>query len=251
MDSEDAAPQPSRGRPHAGEPADTPLSPATEMREGAMAVLPIMAAAAPFGLAIGTLATQKGLSVPEITFMSATVFAGGSQFVAVELWTSPAALGTLVLATLIVNLRHVLMGAALAPYLRRFGRGQLALALFAMVDETWALSLRRAQTKPLTPLNYFTMAAMLWVTWVSSALAGAALGSAIEDPSVYGFDFALAAIFLTLLAGMWRGVSTALPWAVAAATAVLVHWLVPGAWSVFCGAIAGGLVGFVRGGGRA
>ena len=228
--------------------SDLDVGPAAEARAAALAILPVVAAAAPFGLAIGTLATQAGMSVLEITVMSATVFAGSAQFVAVGLWTEPAALGTLVLATLIVNLRHVLMGAALAPHLRRFGRLRGAVALFAMADEIWALALRRGQTRPLTPVFYLTMAAILWCTWVSATLAGAALGAAIEDPAVYGFDFAFAAIFLTLLAGLWRGGRTAWPWAAAAGTAVVVDWLVPGAWSIFCGAVAGGVVGFLRGG---
>ena len=225
-----------------------PLPPLQEMRAAALTILPILVAAAPFAMAIGTLGTQAGLSVLEITLMSTLVFAGGSQFVTVELWTEPAVLVTLAFATLIVNLRHVLMGAALAPHLGRFGRKQLALCLFWMTDETWALVLRRAQTTPLTPLYYITLSIILWTTWVAGTLAGAALGTAIEDPRVYGFDFAFAAIFLTLLVGMWRGGRTGWPWATAAATAVLVHQLVPGAWYIFAGAVAGGVVGYVRGG---
>src|SRR3546814_17249234 len=60
-----------------------------EFAAGAFTILPLLVAVAPFGLLLGTLAAQKGLSPLETALMGATVFAGASQFVAVEIWTTP------------------------------------------------------------------------------------------------------------------------------------------------------------------
>src|SRR3546814_11709005 len=75
--------------------------------------------------------------------MGATVFAGASQFVAVEIWTTPPAVALLAATALMVNLRHVLMGAALAPHLRGWSRGATYGGLFFMADEIWAFALQR------------------------------------------------------------------------------------------------------------
>ena len=93
-----------------------------EAREGLVAILPVVVSVAAYGLLFGTLAAQQGLSPLETFLMSAMVFAGGSQFVALDLWTTPAAIWTLTMAALMVNLRHVLMGASLAPALANWPR---------------------------------------------------------------------------------------------------------------------------------
>ena len=218
-----------------------------DVQAGSIAVVPVMVAAVPFALALGAMATQRGLSVAEVTLMSATVFAGSAQFIAVELWTHPAPVLLLAVTTLIVNLRHVIMGAALAPHLRGFGTLGKAAALFTMADEVWALALRRTVERPLTPAFYAGLGVPLYVTWVSATATGALLGSQLDDPAAWGFDFAFVAIFLTLLVGLWRGRRSAAPWIAAAAVAIAVDALVPGAWSIFCGTLAGAAVGYWRG----
>src|SRR3546814_17993174 len=94
-----------------------------EFAAGAFTILPLLVAVVPFGLLLGTLAAQKGLSPLKTALMGATVFAGASQFVAVEIWTTPPAVALLAATALMVNLRHVLMGAALAPHLSGWLRG--------------------------------------------------------------------------------------------------------------------------------
>ena len=86
----------------------------------------------PIGLLFGALAAGKGLSPLEVFLMSALVFAGGAQFAAVELWATPAPIAALVFSTLLINARHVLMGASLVPKLDGFSRWQkwLGLALY-------------------------------------------------------------------------------------------------------------------------
>src|SRR5215470_13566054 len=84
--------------------------------DGTRMILPLALGAFTYGAVFGVLARQAGLSVLEALLMSGLVFAGASQFVALGLWTAPLPIVALISTTLIVNLRHVLMGAALRPW---------------------------------------------------------------------------------------------------------------------------------------
>jgi len=72
------------------------------------------------------------------------------------------------------------------------------------------------------------------------------LGGAIGDPTRLGLDFAFTAVFIALLAGLWRGKGDLLPWIVAAAVAIAGAHLLPGKWYILLGAVAGSLVGAWR-----
>lgn len=213
---------------------------------GVLTILPLLVAVVVYGLLFGTLAAQKGLSPLEVAIMSATVFAGASQFVAVEIWTSPPAVVLLAATALMVNLRHVLMGAALAPFLKGWPRGATALSLYMMADENWAFALRRGATAPLTPAYYLGLALPLYVGWIVCTFFGTIFGGVLQDPARYGLDFAFTAVFLTLLVGMWQGRRSLLPWAASAAVAVAAYAWLPGVWYIALGGLAGTLAGALQ-----
>lgn len=203
-----------------------------------------------FGAVFGVLARQAGLSVVEAAMMSGLVFAGSSQFVALQMWVSPLPVVTIVLTTLIVNLRHMLMGAALRPWLSKLPAPKVYGSIFFMTDETWALAIREYSGGMRDAAFIVGSGLTMFAAWVGGTIAGVAAGSAIrqEDLALWGLDFMFAAVFTALLAGMWRGKSSLLPWAVAAVVAVLVKWWVPGTWYILAGGIAGSVVGAFRDG---
>ena len=101
--------------------ADTPYWSGAGFAEGVRLAVPAMAVMAMFGAAFGTFAAQKGLSLIEAALMSALMFAGASQFVAAEIWGDPktvAGIIALVVIVSTVNMRFVLVGASLHPWLR-------------------------------------------------------------------------------------------------------------------------------------
>lgn len=118
-----------------------------EFIRGIKTALPVMLGFIPFGLVLGAQATQKGFSVLEVPLMTGINFGGGSEFAAVELWTSPPHIFVIVLITFLINSRHLLMGAVLSPYLSHLPRKKVLAALFFMCDESWALGLNDAVSR--------------------------------------------------------------------------------------------------------
>ena len=211
------------------------------------AVVPAAISMVPFALLIGFLARQNGLSTVEAFLMSAMVFAGSAQFVALDLWSWPVPVASLALTAFIINARHILMGAAMMPHMANWPGRRAYPALFFLADEIWALSMARAGGRPLRLSYYVALAAPFYLTWISMTTLGHLMGAAIQDPSRYGFDFAFTAIFIVILSALWRGRSTVLPWTASAATAVAVWYLVAGPWYILAGGVVGALVGGIQG----
>lgn len=224
------------------------LSPRQEMKRGLIAALPIMLSFVPFALLLGAQAVQKGITSGQITLMAGINFAGGSEFVAVKLWSSPPHLLLIALMTLLVNSRHILMGAALTPYMKDMPARKVLPALFLMCDESWALGFaeaKKAQNRKFNYYFYMGAALGLYLSWICFTALGACLGPVLGDVTKYGFDMAFVAVFLVLLKGMWKGCKAAIPWLVSLGAAIAGYCLLPGAWYVLIGSLAGLVVAFV------
>ncbi len=213
--------------------------------EGAKRCVPIELSGVAIGLVFGTLAGQAGLGAWEATLMSALVFSGAAQFVVIGLWTAPLPVATIVLTTLVVGLRHLLMGAALGPAFSKLPRLKAYGSVFFMADENWALTMGEFAKGRRDGAFLLGGGFLMFVVWTVSTLIGGTFGSAIEDPARWGLDFAFTAVFLALISGMWKGRSDLLPWAVAAAVAVAAHHWLPGQWYILLGGLAGSLAGAV------
>ncbi|MCA0027578.1 MULTISPECIES: AzlC family ABC transporter permease [unclassified Mesorhizobium] len=218
----------------------------SEFRRGVASCAPVLFGTIPYALVLGAQATQRGLSTAELSLLTGLNFAGGSEFAAIQLWTSPPHVLLIIAITFLVNSRHLLMGAALAPFLRDLPRRKVFSALFFMCDESWALGLADARRRAadgvapaFSPRYYMGAAVAMYLTWVAFTTIGALLGPVLGEAETYGFDMAFAAVFLVLLRGMWKDVAAARPWLVSLIIAALTYLFVPGAWYVAAGALAG------------
>jgi 4-azaleucine resistance transporter AzlC len=210
-----------------------------EMIAGVRDILAPMIAAAPIGLLYGALSVAKGLAPIEASLSSGLIFAGGAQFAALELWRSPPPILALVFSTLLINARHILMGASLRAKLGHFSPFQRALGLFFMADENWAMAERRATRQALTPAYFIAMGAAFWLNWLVWTSVGALAGSFMGDPKRIGADFAFTALFIGLVAGFWKGRSTAITVAASVLASALAYRLAGPPWHVAAGAISG------------
>jgi branched chain amino acid efflux pump len=213
---------------------------------GTRACLPIALGAGVYGIVFGILARQTGLSLAEAMLMSTIVFAGASQLVALGLWVTPLPTGALILTTLIVNLRHLLMGASLYPWLSRLPSGRVYASLFFMTDESWALTLGALNDGMGDGAFLLGSGLTVFIFWGAATALGELVSGLVSNPAQWGLDFAFTAVFLALLVGLWRGKADLLPWIVAAGVAVAAqHWL-PGKWYILLGGLAGSLIGALR-----
>lgn len=212
-----------------------------EAREGVMDMLPIALAALPFALLLGSEAVHRGLSPAELSLMSLVVFAGSAQFLTVSIWSHPAPWASLAFATLLINLRHLLMSASLSSKVERFTPLQRACAAFVMADETWALNERRAKMRVLTPSYYAGTALCLYVIWFLGSIAGTSFGDRLPPPESIGFDFVFSALFISLITSFAR-TSRSIP-VIAASLGVAL--IVKSFFGGMAFIIAGGLAGVI------
>ncbi|MEN3148135.1 AzlC family ABC transporter permease [Neorhizobium sp. IRAMC:178] len=214
---------------------------------GMRAISPLIAAVIPIGLVFGAVAATKGLSPAEAGLMSALVFAGGSQFVAMDIWIHPASWTGVGFAALLVNIRHVLMSASLGTRMGGFSAPARYLSMLFLADEIWAMAEFRAKVARLTPAWFAGLVAPFYLAWVFSGLAGAALGAFLGDPVVLGLDFAFPAVFIVLVMGFWKGPETGAVLLASGAAAVATLHFVPGVWYIAAGAVAGLAAAMVTG----
>ncbi len=208
---------------------------------GLRATIPIGLSIFAYGTVFGVLAGRAGLSLAETSLMSGLVFAGSSQFAALTLWGAPLPIATIIATTFVVNLRHLLLGAAIQPYLAEVPLGRRLTAMFFLNDESWALTMGELEAGNADGAFLLGSGIVSFIAWSSASVVGRLAGSIVRDPERLGLDFAFIAVMLALLAGMWRGRSDLAPWLVAALASLVIARLVPGNWYILAGALAGSL----------
>jgi 4-azaleucine resistance transporter AzlC len=192
-----------------------------ELAAGFRAELPILLGVIPFGMVYGVLALKAGLSAAMAQAMSAVVFAGSAQFVVVQMVAGGAPAVMLVATVFVVNLRHALYSASVAPHIQHLSKPwKLALA-YVLTDEAYAVAIRRyAEEGEADHRHWFFLGAglTLWSGWQLSTLAGIVLGAQV--PQNWSLEFALPLTFIALVVPWIKdraGVAAAV---VAAATVV-------------------------------
>jgi 4-azaleucine resistance transporter AzlC len=213
---------------------------------GARKCVPVAITGCAIGLVFGTLAGQAGLGAGEAALMSVMVFSGAAQFLVLGLWASPLPVAAIVFTTLIVGLRHLLMGAALGPVFSRLPRLKAYASVYFMADENWALTMGEFDKGRRDGAFLLGGGLLMVLAWTTSTFVGGVFGGAVQHPARWGLDFAFTAIFLALIAGMWKGKSSLLPWTAAAAVSVAAHHWLPGQWYILLGGLAGSFAGAVR-----
>lgn len=207
----------------------------------------IAVAVAPFGALFGALAHQNGVPLGASILMSATIYAGASQLVGLQLFGHDVPAWLVVLSILAVNFRHVLYSAALTEHLGSFSPPQRLAGFFFLVDPQFAEAVKRAEGgRLLTFAWYMGVALPVYVVWIATSAVGALLGGLVGDPKTFGLDVLLPAYFLALVLG-FRRKNNFLPVVVAsAAGSILAYRFVGSPWHVSLGALLGVAVAAAR-----
>jgi len=213
---------------------------------GSVEIAPIAAFVIPFGIAFGVAASAKGVPAEISLFMSIAIYAGASQFAALDLWHAPLPLATLALTVLAVNARHILLGAVLAPWLLQVPIMRRLAALLLLSDANYAQAMSARDRGEMDAGILFGSGLTMWITWIIGTAIGVLAGSLLGDLSRFGFDAVMVAFFAAVVVGQWKGSSDLFPWIAATAVALIGAHLLPTGWHIIAGALTGGIIGAWR-----
>jgi 4-azaleucine resistance transporter AzlC len=206
------------------------------LREGFVASLPLVPSVFVYATVFGGLAVQAGLRPVEVWAMTLLVLAGAAQFVAVPMIAAGAAPLAVILTTYVVNMRHYLMAATLAPAFRHFPRRWLPLVAHGINDESFAVAV--ARRNPPDPWTYVGSVGAILGAFVAGVPVGTELGGLVTDPARWGLDFAFPAVFLALVAVQLRCRADWLVAVAAAVVALAVSLVLPGNWHIIVAGVS-------------
>jgi 4-azaleucine resistance transporter AzlC len=205
------------------------------LSKGFRATLPLALGCTPFGLAYGAVAHQS-MAGWQVQLMSLTVFAGTAQFIGATMLAQGISYLPILITGLLLNLRLVLMSAALAPHLRRAPRLLHPLIAQMLTDESFAITINAYDCSPEgDPLFAIGSGLAMYVLWQLATAAGVLLGATI--PAGYGLEYALSASIVCLLFLLVRTRRMAAVAALGALLSILLQPLVSATWSVMVGTL--------------
>ena len=205
--------------------------------------VPLLVGVFPFGMIYGALALKAGLSLAASQMMSSIVFAGSSQFIAAQLIHDAAPSLVIVLTIAVVNLRHMLYSASIAPYLEKLSIRWKVLLSYLLTDEAYAPTALKFEREGASPLGHwflFGAGLALWSTWQVSTGLGIFLGAVI--PPAWPLDFALPLTFIALVMPALRS-RPAIAAALSAGLVALLAYSMPYKLGLILAALMGIFVG--------
>ena len=212
---------------------------------GVRAEIPLLIGGFPFGLIYGALALGAGLSPAESQMMSSIVFAGSAQFIASQLLHESTPGFVIVLTIAVVNLRHMLYSASLAPYVASLSTRWKVLLSYLLTDEAYAPTIIHYEKQGITPYaHWFWLGAglALWIEWQIGTALGIFLGAAIPESSA--LEFALPLTFIAMLVPVLKD-RPAIAAALSAGVVALLSFSLPYQLGLILSPLVGILVGTV------
>lgn len=161
--------------------------------------LPVILGYLTVGFAYGVLAANAGLTLMQTLAMSVFVFAGSAQLIAVSMIAQSINPVSIIFTTLIVNLRHLLMSAALSPHMKEWKRIEIAGFCYELTDETFAVHSLRFRQGETSPRIAILLNGICQSAWLIGSVLGSVAGGAITDVKPFALDYALPAMFIGLL----------------------------------------------------
>ena len=211
--------------------------------DGFRQLLPLSLFVTLFGAAFGLAAVQAGLDSVTILAMSALVFAGASQFAALELWGPQVPIFTLAITVFAINARHLLMGATLFPWLRQLSPRRRYGVMFVASDANWAMAMQAFNRNQPGMGLLLGGGLALWAFWVLGTWLGLSFGGVIKEPKNLGLDMVMGCFLLAMVVGGEKSPRMTFIWLVAAAASLLAWRYLPENSHVVVGALAGGVAG--------
>ncbi len=215
-----------------------------QFREGVKDALPVVLGYLPVGVAFGLLARNAGMTPSEAGLMSLLVYAGASQFLAIEMIFKGMTWLPIVLATFLINLRHLLMSSNLSLYFKSTRLSLLGFLSAQLTDESFAVAISNLHKVRNNPAYLFGLQITSHLAWVIGSIGGALFGPFIKI-SQYGLAFALPSLFICLLVFQLKNVRHFGIMVVAGVSSLFFKWVLQGNWYILLAALFAGGVGMV------
>lgn len=214
--------------------------------QGVIAGIPIMIGYIPIAIAFGMISTQSGISLSESFLMSVLVFAGASQFMAVNMFIGGASGIEIIAATFVLNLRHFVMSMSLMHNLNISKRWKTGLS-FGITDETFAVASLKVVGTKNDELNHSFMTGLIGIaygSWIFGTALGGLLTNIIPTNIGASMSVALYAMFIGLLIpairDSWKVGIIALS---SILLSILFSYIVDSGWAIVLATIFGSLIG--------
>lgn len=224
-----------------------PYTRRAEFQGGVRATLPLLVGVAPFGVIFGAVAVANGISPAGALAMSLFVFAGSAQFIAAGLVAAGTGVALIILTTFIVNVRHSLYAATLAPHFAGLPQRWLIPLGFLLTDETFVVVAQRFSRDDKSPYlhwYYLGSASCIYVNWQICTVIGLLTGQRLTDLQSWGLEFALPLTFIAMLIPLLRSRPLILCAATAAVASIIFRHL-PHGFGLIAAVLAGVGVGIL------
>jgi len=207
--------------------------------------IPVIIGYIPIGISYGILALNTDLSPYIIVGMSAFVFAGSSQLIAVNMLTAQAAIIPIIMTTFLVNLRHILMSASLSLHFKKTPSKLLPLIGFVITDESFAIGNTLIKERENKGLFFLSMGLSAYLGWVLSSLIGVLIGRYILNFEIPVIDFVLPAMFIILLIMQIRDKMDVVVSVLAAILSIVFFFIFPGNWNIIIATLSAAVIGVI------
>lgn len=186
-----------------------------------MLTMPVAMGYIPLGIVFGFLFVQAGGAWWMAIAFSILVYAGAAQYMMIPMMAAGLSIGTIALATLVVNLRHVFYGLSLLAKLPHQGWRKWYM-VYGLTDETYSVLTTLPENTPKGKLLSVALLNHCW--WVTGTALGAIVGAQVKVP-LLGLDFVLVCLFAVLMVEQWRSRESAMPLWLALISYPVALWL--------------------------
>lgn len=167
------------------------------IRNGVVSAVPVMLGYLPVAIAFGLLAKNTGISLMETTLFSLIVYAGASQFMALDLIIAGVSTGNIIIAAFLLNLRHLMMSASLSLKMKDVKKPLLPIIAYGITDESF--SLLAFKDGDLESPYVLTVTILAQLSWVIGTVLGYLVGEILPSSLQSSLSIALYAMFAALL----------------------------------------------------
>lgn len=219
---------------------------AAELKKGIISGLPVVAGYFPVAMAFGLLSKNANVSFRDSCLFSLIVFAGASQFMALDLIKAGLATGNILLATFLLNLRHLMMSASLAVRLKEIKKHWLFFIAFGVTDETFSIT-SLSKEKLSVPL-VLALHGISYCSWVLGTIAGYLVGTVLPPTVQNSLGIGLYAMFAALLVPEIKKSLPVLFLAVFSGilyATVSYFEILPSSWNLITAIVAASVIGVV------